>query len=177
MPEVKVRASRPSPWYRHPMVWMVLAIPASAVLMGVVMLVLANATWDGLVADDYYERGMQIGRSLARDAEAARHGVAAALTFPAPGLVQVRLTGGAGAHDGAPLALRFARAARQGADVTVRLAPGPDGLWTGHLPELPSGKWYVELGNETWRLTAPVRTPMPAAAKLVLEAPAERPPR
>ena len=54
----------PSPWYREPLVWMVVAIPAAAVIAGAVMLVLANATWDGLVADDYYERGMQINRSL-----------------------------------------------------------------------------------------------------------------
>ena len=155
------------------MVWLVLAIPASAVLMGVVMLVLANATWDGLVADDYYERGMQIGRSLARDAEAARLGVGASLTIPAPGLVQVHLNGAGGALDREPLNLRFARAASEGADVTARLEPGPDDIWTGHLPELPAGKWYVELGNETWRLTAPVRMPMSASAKLVLEAPAE----
>ena len=73
-------SSRPLPWYREPLVWMVLAIPATAVLGGVVMLVLANATWDGLVADDYYRRGMQINRSLARDAEAARLGLRA----PAP---------------------------------------------------------------------------------------------
>ena len=43
---------------------MVVAIPAAAVIAGAVMLVLANATWDGLVADDYYERGMQINKSL-----------------------------------------------------------------------------------------------------------------
>ena len=168
------RGPRSLPWYRHPMVWMIVAIPASAVLMGVVMLVLASATWDGLVADDYYERGMQIGRSLARDAEAARRGVGASLAMPAPGLVQVRLNGAAGPNDGEPLGLRFARAAREGADVTVRLDPGPDDTWTGHLPALPAGKWYVELGNEAWRLTAPVRMPMSASAKLVMEAPEAR---
>ena len=44
---------------------MVLAIPASAVVAGAVILVLANTTWDGLVADDYYQQGMQINRSPA----------------------------------------------------------------------------------------------------------------
>ncbi len=187
---------RPPPWYREPLVWMVLAVPATAVIMGAVMLVLASATWDGLVAGDYYRRGMQINRSLARDAEATRRGLEAAVSFPAPGIVRVRLTGpdgaqgaagegrgqegrheGGGAHlDGAQgaaggvrLELRFARAARAGADVMVAMTPEAGGGWWGRLPTLPPGKWYVELGNEEWRLAAPVRMPVPAG-ELVLRA-------
>ena len=161
-----------SPWYREPLVWMVLAIPAAAVIAGAVMLVLANATWDGLVTDDYYQRGMQINRSLARDAEAARLGLEATLAFPAPGVVEVRLAGTAGAtaaSDSDRLDLRFARAARAGADVAVAMTRDAGGPWRGVLPTLPPGKWYVELGNERWRLAAPVRIPV-SAAGIVLHA-------
>ena len=155
---------------------MVLAIPATAVLGGVVMLVLANLTWDGLVADDYYRQGMQINRSLARDAEAARLGLGATLTFPAPGVVEVRLTGvhgKAAAPGGERLTLRFAHATRSGADVRVRLIRSAGGGWRGALSSLPPGKWYAELGNERWRLAAPAWMP-PATGGLVLRAPASR---
>ena len=160
------------PWYREPLVWMVLAIPATAVLGGIVMLVLANLTWDGLVADDYYRQGMQINRSLARDAEAARLGLGATLTFPAPGVVEVRLAGihGKAVSGGERLTLRFAHATRSGADVRVRLTRSADGGWRGALPPLPPGKWYVELGNEQWRLAAPARIPA-SAGGLALRAP------
>ena len=166
-------SSRPPPWYREPLVWMVLAIPATAVLGGIVMLVLANLTWDGLVADDYYRQGMQINRSLARDAEAARLGLGATLTFPGPGVVEVRLAGihgKAAASGGERLTLRFAHATRSGADVRVRLSRSAGGVWRGALPPLPSGKWYAELGNERWRLAAPVWMPA-SAGELVLRAP------
>ena len=152
---------------------MVLAIPAAAVIVGAVMLVLANLTWDGLVADDYYRRGMEINRSLARDAEAARLGIRASVAFPAPGVVTIRLVGPdgevatAGVGD---LDLRFARAARTGADITVALTRDAGGIWRGHLPAVAHGKWYVELGNERWRLTAPVRMPA-STGELVLHAP------
>ena len=149
---------------------MVIAIPAAAVIAGAVMLVLANATWDGLVADDYYQRGMQINQSLARDSEAARLGLGATLTFPAPGVVEARLTGAAAVLGGDRLNLRFARAARAGADVRIPMTRGAGGIWRGVLPAVPSGKWYVELGNEQWRLTAPVRMPA-SAGELVLHAP------
>ena len=154
-------ATRPSPWYREPLVWLVLAIPAAAVLAGGVMLVLANATWDGLVADDYYQRGMQINRSLARDAEAARLGLRAVVAFPSPGVVEVRLpeSGGTAANSADRLNLRFSRAARAGADVRVSLTRDDRGIWRGGLPELTPGKWYVEIGNDAWRLAAPARLP------------------
>ena len=149
----------PRPWHREPLVWMVLAIPAAAVLAGAIMLVLANTSWDGLVADDYYRRGLEINRSLARDAEAARLGVEAVVSFPAPGVVVVRAFGKGGATLGARPALRFARAGRGGDDVEVRLDAGAGGAWRGTLPALPRGKWYVELGTKRWRLTAPVWLP------------------
>ena len=156
-------ASRASPWYREPLVWLVFAIPAAAVLAGAVMLVLANVTWDGLVADDYYQRGLQINRSLAREAEAERLGLEAVVAFPAPGVVEVRLSvagGAAAAASGDRLTLRFARATRAGADVRVLLIRDAGGVWRGVLPEMAPGKWYVELGNEQWRLAAPVRMPV-----------------
>ena len=171
---VNANSSHPALWYREPLVWMVFAIPATAVLGGIVMLVLANVTWDGLVASDYYRQGMQINRSLAREAEAARLGLRATVTFPATDAVEVRLSGdgaGAGTDGGDWPTLRFAHATRSGADVRVRLARGAGGVWRGVLPPLPSGKWYAELGNEHWRLVAPAWMP-PAAGGLVLRAPA-----
>ena len=164
-------SSRPSPWYREPLVWMVVAIPAVAVVAGAVMLVLANVTWDGLVADDYYRRGMEINRSLARDAEAARRELRASVAFPAPGVVTIRLTerdSAAASGDGPPI-LRLARAARTGADVTVAMTRAAGGVWHGVLPEMASGKWYVEIGNDRWRLAAPMWMPV-SAGEFVLHA-------
>ena len=73
---------------------------------------------------------------------------------------------------GAPPGFRFARAARAGADNTVRLASDSDGVWTGVLPPISDGKWHMELGYELWRLTGPVRMPMSPASELSLDAPA-----
>ncbi len=163
----------PPPWYREPLVWMVLAIPAAAVLAGAVMLVLANATWDGLVADDYYRQGMEINRSLARDAEATRLGLEAVVWFPAPGVVEARLTiadTATAMAAGNRLDLRFARAARAGADVRVVMTRDTTGIWRGTLPAMASGKWYVELGNERWRLAAPARLPA-SSGEIALHAP------
>ncbi len=158
-------------WHREPLVWLVLAIPAASVIMGAVMLVLANATWDGLVADDYYRRGLQIDRSLARDAEAARLGLGATLGFPAPGVVEVRVGGAAATPADDRLTLEFSRAGRAGDDVRVDAVRGAGGVWRAAVPELAPGKWYVELGNERWRLAAPVWMPA-AGGEIALRPPA-----
>ena len=136
------------------------------------MLVLANATWDGLVADDYYQRGMQINRSLARDAEAARLGLEATVSFPAPGVVEARLSGmdnAAAALFADRLDLRFTHAGRAGADVDVSMTRDVGGIWRGAMPPLPPGKWYVELGDEQWRLATSVRIPV-STGEIVLSA-------
>ena len=152
---------------------MVLAIPAAAVVVGAVILVLANVTWDGLVADDYYRRGMEINRSLARDAETARLGLRASVAFPAPGVVEVRLAGRNGAataSGGDRLHLHFARAARAGKDIRILMTRDAAGTWRGPLPAMAPGKWYVELGNERWRLAAAVWMPV-SPGEIVLHAP------
>ena len=167
--------ARASPWHREPLVWMVLAIPATAVVVGAVMLVLANVTWDGLVADDYYRRGMEINRSLARDAEAARLGLRASVAFPATGAVEVRLAGSDGVA-AAPandrLHLHFARAARAGRDIRVLVTRDATGRWRGTLPTMTPGKWYVELGSDRWRLADSVWMPA-STAGFVLRVPDE----
>ena len=63
-------------WYREPMVWLIIMIPFSAVIMGGVLLTLAVSSDDGLVTDDYYKKGLQINRTLERDALAASYEIA-----------------------------------------------------------------------------------------------------
>ena len=53
------------PWWRFPLVWMVMAGPALVVLASFVTLWLALRTPDPVVTPDYYRRGIEINQSLA----------------------------------------------------------------------------------------------------------------
>ncbi|WP_395057072.1 FixH family protein [Polaromonas sp.] len=55
------------PWWRYPLVWMVIAGPAAVVVAGFATLWLAIRTPDPVVAGDYYRRGIEINQTLARD--------------------------------------------------------------------------------------------------------------
>ena len=53
------------PWYREPWPWILMAPPAAAVIAGAATVWIAVGSADGLVADDYYKRGLAINQVLA----------------------------------------------------------------------------------------------------------------
>ena len=60
------------------------------------MLTLAVTTYDGLVVDDYYEKGLQINRSMERDGLAERYELASIVMLgPSGGAIEARLQGSA----------------------------------------------------------------------------------
>ena len=52
-------------WWRHPLLWMVIAGPALVVVASFVTLWYALGSPDPLVSADYYRRGVEINRTLA----------------------------------------------------------------------------------------------------------------
>ena len=142
------------PWYRYPLVWMVLAIPFSAVVMGVVMIWLAITTDDGLVADDYYKQGMAINRDLHRDALAQEKGISAVLEMDnSEGWVKLGLNKGALQDYPDTLQLTLQYATQDDNDVLLVLNHGQGDQYIGIIKKpLIQGKWYLELNEGEWRL-------------------------
>ncbi|MDR6888007.1 MULTISPECIES: FixH family protein [Variovorax] len=52
-------------WWRHPLLWMVIAGPALVVVASFVSFWYAWGTPDPLVSEDYYRRGVEINKTLA----------------------------------------------------------------------------------------------------------------
>ena len=147
-------------WYRYPLVWLVISIPAAAVLMGIIMTVLAVGSYDGLVADDYYKRGLEINQSMARDQHAEELGLGATVQISEHG-VSVELH----ARDTLPksedITLNLYHSTRDGFDRTAVLQQSSDtGFTTPPLGELPAGIWRVQLETPSWRLTTTLKTPL-----------------
>ncbi|CAN5219872.1 hypothetical protein BH10PSE18_BH10PSE18_41260 [soil metagenome] len=57
------------PWYRYPLVWMVIAGPAAVVVAGFATLWIAIRIPDPVVAEDYYRQGVEINKTLADNAK------------------------------------------------------------------------------------------------------------
>ncbi|MFC1589093.1 FixH family protein [Pseudomonadota bacterium] len=142
------------PWYRYPLVWMVIVIPFSAVVMGVIMIWLAVTTDDGLVADDYYKQGMTINRDLNRDLVAKEKGISASLKMDnSEGWLRLGLNKGALQAYPETLQLRFQYATHDHNDVHLVLNHGQADQYIGIIKHpLIQGKWYLELSEGEWRL-------------------------
>lgn len=141
--------STSKPWYREPWPWILMAGPAAVLVAGVVTTWIAFASADGLVADDYYKRGLAINQDLKREQLAVQRGIDARVSVHA-GRLTVELTGAA------PEALfvQLAHATRAGHDQRLRLAQAAPGRYEAELPALPPGRWKLVLQDPRgeWRI-------------------------
>lgn len=163
------RATDKTPWHRQPLVLMLIALPASVVVAGFITLYLAISTDDGLVEDDYYQRGKEINRVLDRDQAALRYGLQAQVSLDVPGeQVAVQLGASKTAATTIPehLQLKLLHATRAGLDEDVTLVRMPDGRFQGALPALAPGHWYLQLSANDWRLTGELHVPKDSATVL-----------
>src|SRR6185369_1358686 len=104
------------PWYRERWPWILMSGPAAVVVAGIATAWIAFATADGLVADDYYKRGLGINAVLKREQAAALRGIEARVER-GDGVVRVRLRGA----EPPVLFLNLVHATRAGYDVRLRL--------------------------------------------------------
>jgi uncharacterized protein len=137
------------PWYREPWPWILMAGPAAVVVAGAATIWIAFDSADGLVADDYYKRGLAINQVLALEENARRLGVHAHAEAR-EGRLRVALAGAA------PEALfaQLAHATRAGYDQRLRLALAAPGVYEAELPPLAAGRWRVVLEDprREWRV-------------------------
>lgn len=151
------------PWYRYRAVWLLISGPAIVVVAGFITLFIAWHSEDGLVADDYYKRGLAINRTLAREARAQALHLSASLQLDNDRVV-VQLTG---APDAAPVMLRFVHPARADRDRAIALPASAQGRFEAALPALAPGRWGVVLEADAWRLEGDID--VPAEKSIVLK--------
>lgn len=140
-------------WYREPMVWMIIMIPFSAVIMGAILLTLAISSYDGLVSDDYYKKGLQINRSMERDALAGSYDLTGEVALGAPDeMVEVSLAGNAEFQAPEIVHLRLFHATRPGLDRHLVMRRVASGRYVASGSRLEPGAWYLQLDAGGWRL-------------------------
>lgn len=131
------------PWYRDYWPWFLISLPASAVVAGFITLWLAIESDDGVVVDDYYKQGLAINRTLARDENAARLQLAAAMRL-ADGKVELTLSGQLASYP-ERITLRIAHPTRAGMDQTASLTHIGNGRYSGHAQLPAPGRWTLVL--------------------------------
>ena len=155
------------PWYREPWPWLLMAGPCIVVVAGFYTLWLAIVSDDGLVADDYYKRGLAINQTLSRAlrAEQLALGARAELRDGAA-RARVTLTGTGILPD--VLRLRLVHPARAVADELIELHAVTPGVYAGNLTAAVAGRRVMMLEDlaRTWRLAGEANGGVEAAVVL-----------
>ena len=155
------------PWYREPWVWLMIALPASAVIGGMITIYLAIVSSDGLVEDDYYKRGKTINLELARDQLAAHQQLQAIVRINSQTRqVTVRLESRDQVY---PERVRFLllHPTRAGKDQRIQLELDEKGVYIGTVTPVEPANWHVQLETDDWRLSGRVQLPRQVTITLV----------
>ena len=115
-------------------------------------------TFDGVVVDDYYRKGLEINRALARDRYAASRELAAYATI-ADSDLKIEFTSSVPEVWPDSLKLSFYHPTVSNRDVTTALNHLGLGKYSAQSVNLGYGKWNVVAETEDWRLKGVVFHP------------------
>lgn len=140
---------------------MLVLIPGSAVIMGIFAVSLSIISYDGLVVDDYYKRGLEINQELARDEVASAYALAATLDLDGhAGTATAQLQWKEGFIPPQALQFHLYHATRSGLDQEVLLQHLSGNIYRGKFPMLSPGDYHLQLESDDWRLTGTVNAPL-----------------
>lgn len=146
------------PWQREPYVWMVIAFPAAAVIAGIITLILAIKSEDGLVVDDYYKQGLEINRILDRDHLAQEYQLEANIHYPAAdNQMIVEIQSGSGYVLPDELSISLLHATRKGYDQIFKIKQTNSNQYIVPVKQLKPGRWHILIETDDWRLEKVIR--------------------
>ncbi|MEJ2760519.1 MAG: FixH family protein [Gammaproteobacteria bacterium] len=133
--------------------WLIILLPLSAVVGGIVTAWYAVESNDGLVVDDYYKRGLAINKVLDRDRAAKRYGLVATLQLRTGSPVAtVILKGNSTFTAPEEITISFMHATRSGHDRKLTLRRVDPVTYQGPKPVLIRGRWNVQIEAQDWRV-------------------------
>jgi hypothetical protein len=139
------------PWYQQGWPWLLIAPPASAVVGGILTIIIAVNSPNALVVDDYYKQGLAINQEKHRVARAAEMHLTALVRGNGK-LITVSLDALQPVSD-TTLNLQIAHVTRSELDRALVLERRGDS-YQAALADLPAGTWYLRLqdSQQTWEL-------------------------
>ena len=149
MPTLPIAQSRS--WYRERWTWFLMLGPALVLVAGSYTTWLAYSTDDGLVARDYYKRGLLINKTLQRDHNAAARAISAQGAWSADGRsLSIQVSGLE--RVATELVLRVV-AYQTGTEQVVRLRDIGGGWYEAPWVRPADDRWRAVLETDDWRLT------------------------
>ncbi|MCG8436397.1 MAG: FixH family protein [Gammaproteobacteria bacterium] len=142
------------PWYREFWFWVVVTPPIAAVLAGVATVIIAVQNADSLVVDDYQKTGLTVSKIHEHENRARELNISAQIQLNrSTGKAQATVTGGIAKNF---LQLELLHPTQSSRDLSIRLLPAADGIYTGDFSRALAGRWNLRLSSptEAWLISA-----------------------
>lgn len=155
------------PWYRQGWPWFLIALPATSVVAGVITLIIAIQTFDGLVVDDYYKEGRAIVQTIGRTEHAIELGMRARLNVRSES-IRVQLDAAEAGSLPERIILSVTHPTRRGHDQQL-VMDGAGGVYEASLAPLSTGRWLFQIEDEAryWRMNGSAY--LPVAGEIVID--------
>ncbi len=139
------------PWWKERMVWMIIALPLSAVVAGITTVFIAANNADDLVKTAYIKNGMAVDAPKEAHEAAARMGLSGALSF-AHGILRVHVDKLPPSTD--VITLTLVHPGRAELDQQISLTAVGQGIYQAQATLTGQGKrqLILEPPDHSWRL-------------------------
>ncbi len=143
------------PWYKQAWVWFVIALPASSVVTGIILITVATKNADDLVLDDWYREGRGTNRSMAAENMAADFGIGVTAAATDVGTL-FRFQAAADMVWPQQLTLLLRHRTLAAEDREYNLIHQQGGIYQLDTA-LPPGNWHIRISSDDvgWRLAGP----------------------
>jgi hypothetical protein len=139
-------------WYREPWPWLLIAGPLLVVVACMVTTVIAIRSDDGVVAGDYYKRGLLVNQRLPRTGAVTPH-YAAMVALGNAGEIEVHPVAGDPQGDFLRVLLHHPAS---GTRETISLRRNGEGGFAGTISRTQPGRWIVAVESVDWALPTSV---------------------
>ena len=147
MKSITMTMTDSKPWYKQFWPWFLIAIPASSVIVGMVLLTLAIKYKVSLVKGDYYKDGLAINQRLDKKHNARSEGLKAFLTYsPETNVINLRIQN-LDTTKAPILHLDLIHPTLENRDQSVELTITPTQTYFAKLATRPSGFYYAQISS------------------------------
>lgn len=146
-------------WYKQRWPWLLIAMPATAVVAGAITAWIAVKSNDGLVADDYYKQGLGINQMLAKTEKAGKMGLHAQVKFHTD-MVEISVKSSQDVALPETLVVKLVHPTQSTLDKNLLVKRSND-LYSAKTDQMVAGRWGVIIEDEarSWRLNGSIHFP------------------
>ena len=143
------------PWYLQFWPWFIIFFPASAVVAGIITVIIAFENADSLVVDDYYKAGLAINGQFKKQQNAVSYGYSAVLRRMPNNWLYLKFD--TAVPDESVLLLNWIHPGDSKKDFSVELKRQLDGSYQAKTTQSLDGRWYLRVSaNGDWLIKSEI---------------------